>query len=159
MIMKTKFLIKSEKFYKGEQICSYHLEIQMKGGKFFENLGFELPLLKVKICFVLFLFLFKFSLQNCISLFLTHVLISCFTNQISIKANIFNVFYFIKKTRYKIKDTQFCVKNLTMHEKRTNNFWPSIVMIRTLGFSVIFLPTIWIFTKAEGDEIKSRRGS
>ena len=48
------------------------MKIQIMGGKITENLGFESLLWKVKNCFVLFLFIFKFSVKkNCISLFLT----------------------------------------------------------------------------------------
>ena len=46
------------------------IKIQIVGGKITENLGFESPLRKVKKLFVLFLFIFKFSLyKNCLSLF------------------------------------------------------------------------------------------
>ena len=47
------------------------VKIQIMGGKITENLGFESPLRKVKNSFVIFLFIFKFSIKNCISLFLT----------------------------------------------------------------------------------------
>ena len=47
------------------------MKIQIMGGKITENLGFQSPLQKVKKNFVLFLFIFKFSIKNCISLFLT----------------------------------------------------------------------------------------
>ena len=48
------------------------MKIQIMGGKMTENLGFHSPLRKVKIFFVLFLFIFKFSIKNCISLFFYH---------------------------------------------------------------------------------------
>ena len=46
------------------------MKIQIKGGKITENLGFESPHRKVKKI-VLILFIFKFSIKNCISLFLS----------------------------------------------------------------------------------------
>ena len=39
------------------------MKIQIMGGKIIENLGFESPLWKVKNFFVLFLFIFKFSIK------------------------------------------------------------------------------------------------
>ena len=45
------------------------VKIQIEGGKITENLGLKSSPQMVKISFVLFLF--KFSIQNCISLFLT----------------------------------------------------------------------------------------
>ena len=50
---------------------SLHMKIQIMGGKITENLGFKSPLRKVKIFLSFFLFIFKFSIKNCISLFLT----------------------------------------------------------------------------------------
>ena len=47
------------------------MKIRIMGGKITENLGFESPLRKVKRFFVLFLFIFKFFIKNCISLCLT----------------------------------------------------------------------------------------
>ena len=47
------------------------MKIQIIDGKITENLGFESPLRKVKTFSVLFLFIFKFSIKNCISLYLT----------------------------------------------------------------------------------------
>ena len=50
---------------------SLHMKIQIMGGKITENLRFKSPLRKVKIGLSFFLFIFKFSIKNCISLFLT----------------------------------------------------------------------------------------
>ena len=68
------------------------MKIQFMGGKITENLGFESPLQKVKkncpfsVHFeILHIFVFN------------HFWISCFRNQISIKTNIFNMFYLITK--------------------------------------------------------------
>jgi hypothetical protein len=47
------------------------MKIQIMGGKITENLGFKSLLRKVKIFLSFFLFIFKFSIKNCISLFLT----------------------------------------------------------------------------------------
>ena len=60
----------------------------------------------------------------------------------------------------KIKDTQFCVKNLKMKRKKNDK---KCLTFRSgdsnSRFSLIFPPTIWIFIEGEGDEIKSRQGS
>ena len=56
----------------------------------------------------------------------------CFTNQISIRTSIFNMFYIISGKQNKIskndegQNTQFCVKNLKMKRKKDNKcltFW------------------------------------
>jgi hypothetical protein len=59
----------------------------------------------------------------------------------------------------KIKDTQFCVKNLKMKRKKDKNILTFRSGDSNHRFSVIFLPMIWIFMEGEGDEIKSRQGS
>jgi hypothetical protein len=46
------------------------MKIQIMGGKITENQWFQSPHGR-SICFVLFLFIFNFSIKNCISLFLT----------------------------------------------------------------------------------------
>jgi hypothetical protein len=59
----------------------------------------------------------------------------------------------------KIKDTQFCEKNLKMKRKKDKNvltFWSGDLNPR---FSVIPAHMIWIFMEGEGDEIKPRQGS
>ena len=48
----------------------YSVKIQIMGGKITENLGFKSPLRKVKNFLSFFLFIFKFSIKNCRSLFL-----------------------------------------------------------------------------------------
>ena len=50
---------------------SLSMKTQIMGGKITENLGFKSPLRKVKIFCPFFLFIFQFSIKNCISLFLT----------------------------------------------------------------------------------------
>ena len=60
----------------------------------------------------------------------------------------------------KIKDAQFCVKNLKMKRKKKNKifltFWSGDL---NPIFSVIFPPMIWIFMGGEGNEIKSKQAS
>ena len=84
----------------GEQICSYHLEIQIKGGKITENWGSNPPSGRSKKKIKIFWpFSFHFQIFHTklhifvFNLFLT----SCFTNHISIKSNIFNMFYLVFK--------------------------------------------------------------
>ena len=50
---------------------SLHMKIQIMGGKITENLGFKSLLRKVIFFVLFFLFIFKFSIKNCISLYLT----------------------------------------------------------------------------------------
>ena len=59
----------------------------------------------------------------------------------------------------KIKDTQFCVKNLKMKRKKNKNFLTFLSGDSNPRFSVFFPPMIWIFTKGEGDKIKSKQAS
>ena len=59
----------------------------------------------------------------------------------------------------KIQGTQFSVKNLKMKRKKDNIFLTFRKGDSNHRISVIFPPMIWIFTKGEGDEIKSRQGS
>ena len=69
--LSKQILRKSYQFQLQFQIYSHHHQIQIKSPKITENLGFESTLGKVKKMFVLFLFIFKFSIQNCMSLFFT----------------------------------------------------------------------------------------
>ena len=70
--------------------------------KITENLGFESPLWKVKIFFVLFLFIFKKFTQNWVSLILTifWYLVLLFRNQIKHVENVCFYWYLICKKRY-----------------------------------------------------------
>ena len=67
----------------------------------------------------------------------------------------------IPKTRYqkmvKIKDIQFCVKNLKMREKKDKKFLTFRSGDLNPRFSVIFLPMIWILMEGEGDKIKLKK--
>jgi hypothetical protein len=49
---------------------SLSMKIQIMGGKITENLGFKTPLRKVKMFLFIFLSIFKFFTQNCVSLVL-----------------------------------------------------------------------------------------
>ena len=59
----------------------------------------------------------------------------------------------------KIKDIQFCMKNLEKKIKKDKNFLTFRSRDLNPRFSVIFPPMIWIFMEGEGDEIKSGQGS
>ena len=59
----------------------------------------------------------------------------------------------------KIKDTQFCVKNLKMKRKKDKNFLTLRSGDSNPRFSVIFPPMIWIFMESEEPEIKSKQAS
>ena len=74
------------------------MKIQIMDGKITENLGFESLIQKVKKIIVLFLFIFK----KLLIFVFNHFWISCFTYQKIVK----------------IKNTQFCVKNLKIIRKK-----------------------------------------
>ena len=59
----------------------------------------------------------------------------------------------------KIKDTQFCVKNLKMKRRKDKNILTFRSGDSYTRFSVIFLPMIWIFKEAVGDEIRVTRSN
>ena len=67
--MKFKVLSLLEAFFDLILSPSTSMKIQIMGGKITENMGFKSLLQKVKKKFVLFLFTFKFSMKNWISLF------------------------------------------------------------------------------------------
>ena len=54
--------------------CSFHMKIQIMGGKITENLGFKSPLLKYKNFLSFFLSIVKFFIKNCILKDFQHVL-------------------------------------------------------------------------------------
>ena len=95
--------------------------IQIMVGKFTENLGFESQLQKVKNA----LFIFQFSIKNCVLLFLTIFVLQIRYQWEQTFSTCF-IWFLNNKTRYqkmvKIKDTQFCVKNLKMKMTESYNW-------------------------------------
>ena len=78
------------------------------------------------------------------------------------KMFVFIDIWFVKqdiKKMVKIKDTQFCVKNLKMNREKDKKILTFRSGDSNPRFSVILPPTIWIFMEGEGDEIKYRGGS
>ena len=73
---------------------SLSMKIQIIGGKITENLVFKSPLPKGNI-FCPFSFHFQILHKKLHIFVFNHFWISCFTNQISIKTKIFNMFYLI----------------------------------------------------------------
>ena len=65
-----KFLSFLEAYFDFISASSLSMKIQIMGGTITENLGFKSPLWKVKFFLSFFLFIFKFSIKNCVSLFL-----------------------------------------------------------------------------------------
>ena len=76
-------------------ILGSSMKIQIMGGKMTENLGFKSLLRKVKICLSFFSFSFQILHKKLVIFVFNPFWISCFTNQISIKSKIFNMFYLI----------------------------------------------------------------
>ena len=73
------------------------------------------------------------------------------------------IWFLNDKTRYqtmtKIKDIQFCVKNLKMKRKKDKKCLTFHSEDLNPRFSLIFPPMIWIFMWSEEPEIKSKQAS
>ena len=100
------------------------VKIQIKVGKIVQKSGVQIPAPEGQF-FLPFFFSFSDSPYKIVCV--NHLLISCFTNQISIK-HMFStcfIWFLNNKTIYQkmvnIKDTQFCVKNLKMKRKKDKN--------------------------------------
>ena len=64
-----------------------------------------------------------------------------------------------RQDSYKKNQDTPCEEFENETKKKDKNFVTFLSRDSNPRFSVIFLPTIWIFMEGEGDEIKSRQGS
>ena len=134
------------------------IKIQILGGNLFKNPGFKSPSGKVNF-FVPFSFHFHINYKKLHTFLFNHFLISCFTNQISIKKEVFNMFYLISKSLKKIwkkwlktKVCSFAWRILNKNKKDKKIFDRS-GDLNPRFLSKTFPPKIWILWEIRSIEL------